>query len=198
MNALILASTSAVRSRLLRDAGLAFEVVPPMVDEADVKASLLVERLGANAIADSLAEAKAVAVSAARPQALVIGCDQVLAFEGRVIEKSADLREARKLLAELRGKAHALLTACVLAKGGEPVWRRLDRCTLSMRPFSDAFLEDYLQAEGDTLLTSVGCYQLEGRGAQLFERVEGDYFSVLGLPLIPLLVALREHGILER
>lgn len=198
MNALILASTSAVRSRLLRDAGLAFEVVPPMVDEADVKASLLVERLGANAIADSLAEAKAVAVSAARPQALVIGCDQVLAFEGRVIEKSADLGEARKLLAELRGKAHALLTACVLAKGGEPVWRRLDRCTLSMRPFSDAFLEDYLQAEGDTLLTSVGCYQLEGRGAQLFERVEGDYFSVLGLPLIPLLVALREHGILER
>lgn len=198
MNALILASTSAVRSRLLRDAGLAFEVVPPMVDEADVKASLLVERLGANAIADSLAEAKAVAVSAARPQALVIGCDQVLAFEGRVIEKSADLGEARKLLAELRGKAHALLTACVLAKGGEPVWRRLERCTLSMRPFSDAFLEDYLQAEGDTLLTSVGCYQLEGRGAQLFERVEGDYFSVLGLPLIPLLVALREDGILER
>ena len=198
MNALILASTSAVRSRLLRDAGVAFEVVPPMVDEADVKASLLVERLGANAIADSLAEAKAVAVSAARPQALVIGCDQVLAFEGRVIEKSADLGEARKLLAELRGKAHALLTACVLAKGGEPVWRRLERCTLSMRPFSDAFLEDYLQAEGDTLLTSVGCYQLEGRGAQLFERVEGDYFSVLGLPLIPLLVALREDGILER
>lgn len=198
MSALILASTSTVRARLLREAGVAFEVVPPMVDEADVKASLLAEGLGANAIADALAEAKAVAVSAAQPQALVIGCDQVLAFEGRVIEKSADLAEARELLAWLRGKAHDLLTTCVLAKGGEPVWRRLERCTLWMRPFSDAFLEDYLQAEHDKLLTSVGCYQLEGRGAQLFERVEGDYFSVLGLPLIPLLGALREHGNVER
>lgn len=198
MNALILASTSTVRARLLREAGLSFEVVPSAVDEADVKASFLGEGLGANAIADALAEAKAVAVSAAQPHALVIGCDQVLSFEGRVIEKSADAAEARKLLAELRGKAHELLTACVLAKGGEPVWRRLERCTLWMRPCSDAFLDDYLHAEGEKLLGSVGCYHLEGHGAQLFERVEGDYFSVLGLPLIPLLGALREHRILER
>ena len=105
-----------------------------------------------------------------KPQALVIGCDQVLAFEGRLIEKSADLAEARKLLRELRGKPHELLTACVLAKGGAPVWRRLERCTLWMRPFSDAFLDEYLRAEGDKLLASVGCYHLEGRGAQLFER----------------------------
>jgi septum formation protein len=198
MSALILASTSSVRARLLREAGVSFEVLPPAVDEVEVKTSLLAEGLGANAIADALAEAKAAAVSAARPQALVIGCDQVLAFEGRLIEKSADLSEARKLLRELRGKPHELLTACVLARGGGPVWRRLERCTLWARPFSDAFLEEYLRAEGDKVLASVGCYHLEGQGAQLFERVEGDYFSVLGLPLIPLLGALREHRILER
>jgi septum formation protein len=198
VSALILASASAVRARLLREACVPFELHPAKIDEAEVKVSLLAEKLDAPAIANALAELKAIQVSTAQPQALVLGCDQILVFDGRLIDKSADLQEARTLLGELRGKEHTLVTACVLAKGGAPVWRRLDRCRLWMRSFSDAFLEEYLQAEGDNVLGSVGCYHLEGRGSQLFERVEGDYFSVLGLPLHPLLAALREQGIVGR
>jgi len=159
---------------------------------------LLAEKLDVNAIADALAERKATCVSTTHPHALVLGCDQILTLEERPIDKSIDLVEARELLQRLRGKPHNLLTACVLAKAGAPVWRTFVRCTLWMRSFSDAFLDKYLQIEGDKVLASVGCYHLEGRGAQLFERVEGDYFSVLGLPLIALLGALREHGIVER
>jgi septum formation protein len=198
MSALILASASAVRARLLREAGVPFQVHPARIDEDEAKASLLARKLDADAIADALAELKAIRVSSAHPQALVLGCDQILTFDGRLIDKSADLTEARALLQELRDKEHSLLTACVLAKGGAPVWRRLERCRLWMRPFSDAYLDEYLQSEGDRVLGSVGCYHLEGRGIQLFERVEGDYFSVLGLPLLPLLAALREQGIVER
>ena len=198
MSALILASASAARARLLREAYVSFEVYPAKIDEAEVKASMSAEKLDAPAIADALAELKALQVSSAQPQALVLGCDQILVFNGRRIDKSADLNEARALLRELRGKPHSLVTACVLAKGGAPVWRRLERCRLWMRSFSDTFLEEYLQAEGDNVLGSVGCYHLEGRGIQLFERVEGDYFSMLGLPLLPLLAALREQRIVER
>ena len=198
MSELILASASTVRARLLSDAGVPFELCPPEIDEAEVKASSLAEKLNVDAIADALAKLKAVRVSNAHSQALVLGCDQILAFEGRLVDKSADLIEVRALLQQLRGKSHNLFTACVLAKGGAVVWRRLVCCTLWMRPFSDAFLDEYLQSEGDKLLDSVGCYNLEGRGIQLFECVEGDYFSVLGLPLIPLLAALRDYGIIER
>ncbi len=198
MSVLILASASTVRARLLRDAGVPFELCPARVEEAEVKASLLTERQNADAIANALAELKAAQVSSTRPQAFVLGCDQTLAFEGRLIDKSTSLVEARALLRQLRGKAHQLHTACVLAKGGVAIWRRLECCTLWMRPFGDEFLDEYLQNEGDALLSSVGCYHLEGRGIQLFERVEGDYFSVLGLPLIPLLAALRDHGVLGR
>ena len=198
MSRLILASASTVRARLLRQAGVPFEVRPAEIDEAKVKASLLAEKRDAAAIAGSLAQLKAAQISSADPQALVLGCDQTLAFDGRLIDKSANLVEARALLRELRGKEHNLFTACVLARNGAPVWRALERCSLRMRPFSDAFLDEYLQAEGDKVLGSVGCYHLEGRGSQLFERVEGDYFSVLGLPLVPLLAALREQGIVGR
>ena len=198
MSALILASASAVRARLLRDACVPFELCPAEIDEAEIKASLLAKKLDAPAIADALAERKATFVSSAHPQAFVLGCDQILVFDGRLIDKSADLTEARALLRELRGKEHTLVTACVLAKGGAPIWRKLERCRLWMRSFSDAFLEGYLQSEGDNVLGSVGCYHLEGRGIQLFERLEGDYFSVLGLPLLPLLTVLREHGIIGR
>jgi len=198
VSALILASSSTVRARLLRDAGVPFEVCPAEVDEEKVKVSLLAEKLDANAITDALAELKATRVSTAHPQALVLGCDQTLAFEGRLIDKSADLIEAWALLQQMRGKSHSLLTACVLAKGGVAIWRRHERCRLWMRPFSDTFLDEYFEAEGDKLLGSVGCYHLEGWGIKLFERIEGDYFSVLGLPLIPLLAALRDHGIIER
>ena len=198
MSALILASASPVRACLLREAGVPFVSCPAGIDEHAVKVSLLAEKLTADAVADALAERKALQVSKAHPQALVLGCDQILVFDGRLIDKSASMEEARVLLRELRGKPHSLLTACVLAQDGAAVWRRLERCKLWARPFSDAFLDDYLRAEGDQVLGSVGCYHLEGRGIQLFERMEGDYFSVLGLPLIPLLAALRELRIVER
>ncbi|MDE2135536.1 MAG: Maf family protein [Alphaproteobacteria bacterium] len=198
MSVLILASESAVRARLLRDAGVSFEVRPSGLDEAEVKASLLAEKRDPAAVADALAQFKAVRVSRAHPEALVLGCDQTLAFDDRLIDKPANLAEARTRLRQLRGKRHDLLTAAVLAKGGAPVWRRLERCSLWMRLFGDEFLDGYFLAEGDKVLGSVGCYFLEGRGIQLFERVEGDYFSILGLPLVPLLAALREHGIVAR
>ncbi len=198
MSALILASESAVRARLLRDAGVSFAMCPSGLDEAEVKASLLAEKLDPAAIADALAERKAIRVSRSHPEALVLGCDQTLACEGRLIDKPANLVEARTHLRHLRGKRHDLLTAVVLAEGGAAVWRRLERCSLWMRPFSDEFLDGYFLAEGDKTLGSVGCYFLEGRGVQLFERVEGDYFSILGLPLVPLLAALREQGIIAR
>jgi septum formation protein len=129
------------------------------------------------------------------PDALVLGADQVLAFDGALVSKCASLGEARDLLRRLRGRTHQLISALVLAKAGGAIWRTVETATLKMRDFSDRFLDDYLAAEGEELLKGVGCYRLESRGAQLFERVEGDYFTVLGLPLQPLLAALRQHGI---
>ena len=198
MSALILASASPVRAQLLRAAGIAFEVCAANVDEDEIKTSLLVKARDGGEIAEALAEAKAARVSTANPHAFVLGCDQVLARGGTLIGKSADLGEARAVLRELRGKEHMLITACVLVKNGASLWRRQERCTMKMRAFSEAFLETYLRLEGNGILGSVGCYHLEGRGSQLFECVQGDYFSVLGLPLIPLLAALRDQGIVER
>jgi septum formation protein len=196
MTSIILASASAARARLLREAGVAFGVRPANVDEEELKASLLGEGAKPDEIAAALAELKAARVSAAAPGAVVIGCDQVLVLDGELIGKSADVGEARTLLQRLRGKTHSLVTACALARGGTMIWRRQDRAMLHMRPFSDVLLDAYLKQEGSAILGSVGCYHLEGGGAQLFDRVDGDYFSVLGLPLIPLLGALRENGML--
>ena len=196
MTTLILASASAVRAHLLREAGVTFGVRPAHVDEAGIKSSLSAEAAKPEDIANTLAEMKAVRVSSAAPDATVIGCDQVLVFDGRLLDKSPDMVTARELLASLRGQTHTLVTACVLAKAGAVTWRRLDRAVMRMRAFSDAFLDAYLREEGSAILGSVGCYHLEGRGAQLFERVDGDYFAVLGLPLIPLLAALRENEVL--
>lgn len=195
MTRLILASASEVRARVLKGAGVDFDIHPAHVDEEAVKDSLLAAKAPLRDVADALAELKALRVSANRPDALVLGADQVLAFEGELVNKCASLDEARTLLRRLRGRSHQLISALVLAKAGGAIWRRAETATLKMRDFSDRFLDDYLASEGEELLKGVGCYRLESRGAQLFERVEGDYFTVLGLPLQSLLAVLRQHGI---
>lgn len=195
---MILASASGTRAKLLQDAGVPFEVVPAHVDEEALKQSLLAEKASHRDIADALAELKALRISSAHPGALVLGADQVLSFDGTLISKCGSLAEARELLLRLRGQTHELISAMVLAKNGAPVWRHVEKATLTMRDFSDAFLEDYLTAEGNALLSGVGCYRLESRGAQLFSRVTGDHSTILGLPLLPLLSALREQGVIQR
>jgi septum formation protein len=193
----ILASGSPSRRRILADAGVVFTTLPADIDEEALRHRFQYEGTTAEKIADRLAEAKARAVSAAHPAALVLGADQTLLFDGAVINKCPDLAAARTLLMRLRGRTHLLVGGYVLARAGEPVWRHTETARLVMRDFSDAFLDAYLAAEGDGILSAVGCYKLEGRGAQLFETVEGDYFSVLGLALQPLLAELRAQGVLQ-
>jgi septum formation protein len=193
---LILASGSAIRAQVLRQAEVPFEIVPARIDEEAVKDSLAAEKAPLERVPETLAEMKALRVSASHTGALVLGADQILAFDGAVVSKSADIGEARALLRRLRGKEHRLIGGTVLAKDGVPIWRHLAVSRLWLRDFSDEFLEDYLAREGEAALSSVGCYRLEALGVQLFSRIEGDYFSILGLPLLPLLAALREHGVI--
>lgn len=193
----ILASKSAARRAVLTGAGVPFEAVVAGVDEDAVKASLLAQGEGAKAIAEALADLKALRISQRRP-GLVIGADQTLEFEGRLYDKAESLDEARARLVALRGRPHQLHSAVVVAKDGAAIWREVVTATLTMRDFSDAFLDDYLAREGEAALGSVGCYRLEDLGAQLFSRIAGDYFAILGLPLLGLLELLRNHGVLER
>lgn len=196
MSGLILASASTVRATLLKNAGVPFAIRPASVDEEMVKESLLATQAPLRDIADALAELKALRISNSVPTALVLGADQVLEFEGALISKCSSLTEARALLKRMRGKKHTLISALVLVKAGAPVWRQVDSVQLWMRDMSDDFLDAYLAREGEDLLSGVGCYRLEGHGSQLFDRIEGDYFTVLGLPLLPLLTALRQYGII--
>jgi septum formation protein len=193
---LILASGSAARRQMLSAAGLTFEVATPRVDEEAVKASLRADGLAPRDQAGALAEIKALSVSRSG-SAFVVGADQMLALGGEVFDKPKNAEEARRQLQHLRGQTHALITAAVVACDGAVIWRHIDTPKLRMRAFSDGFLDEYLAQAGDAVLHSVGAYQLEGLGAQLFERVEGDYFSVLGLPLLPLLSFLREHSVVR-
>ena len=193
---LILASGSSARRKILEAAGITFEADTPRVDEEAAKASLRAGGMKARDQADALAELKALSVSRMRA-GFVIGADQMLALGGDVLDKPRNTAEAREQLVRLRGQTHELVTAAVVAKEGAVIWRHIETPKLKMRAFSDAFLDDYLAQTGESVLRSVGAYQLEGLGAQLFERVEGDYFSVLGLPLLPLLAFLREHRIAQ-
>lgn len=195
---LVLASGSATRRGLLEAAGLTFEVVPADVDEAALRDRLFAESASVSheSVAHALADAKAAEVSARRPDALVIGADQVLSFEGALFEKPKSTDEARAQLQRLRGKPHALHAATALARSGQVEWRNLDTARLTFRAFSDAALDAYLAHAGTAVLTSVGAYQIEGPAIQLFERVEGSHSTILGLPLLPLLAELRRRGVI--
>ena len=192
---IILASGSAIRRQIMEGAGIDFEVVTKTVDEDALKAALLADHVAPRDIADALAEAKSVAVSRSR-EGLVIGADQVLVVDGRLYDKPKSRDEARERLRLLRGRTHKLIGGTVVSEDGRAVWRNLATTTLTMRAFSDAFLEDYLDREGDLVTKSVGAYRFEGLGAQLFTHVEGDFFAILGLDLLPLLDYLRIRGAL--
>lgn len=190
---LVLASGSASRARMLAAAGVDCVIDPADIDEQ----ALMPADADAGATALALAGLKALAVSAHHPGLLVLGGDSILDFAGERISKSPDKAAAKALLTRLSGHTHRIVSAAVLVRDGAVVWRHVGEGTLTMRPLSEAFLEAYLAAEAPAVLASVGCYHLEGRGAQLFDRIDGDFFSILGLPLLPLLAALRAQGLLQ-
>lgn len=190
---LVLASKSAARAAVLKGAGLTFEQITAGVDEESIKASLRAEGAPPSRQADLLAETKATRVSISH-NGVILGADQMLDLDGEGFDKPANRQEAREQLKRLRGKTHILQTALVACVEGAAVWRHLSQPRLRMRNFSDQFLDDYLDSIGPSAFDSVGAYQIEGRGAQLFDRIDGDYFSILGLPLLPLLQWLRDRG----
>ena len=193
---IVLASASTARADMLRAAGVDIEVDPARIDEDAVKAAMAAESAPPRDVADKLAELKAHRISLKSYGKLVLGADQVLVCRSLIYDKARDMAEARSQLQDLRGQTHQLLSAAVIMRDGEPIWRHVGKARLTMRPFSDAVLDDYLDRFGDLALGSVGCYHLEGLGAQLFSRVEGDYFTVLGLPLLEVLGFLRARGVL--
>jgi septum formation protein len=190
---LVLASASSSRAELLRAAGVSFEIQPADIDEEATKAKLFGAGQTPEAVAVELAEQKARTVSCARPHDLVIAADQILWFEGQAISKCTTLKEARDLLVRLRGHKHSLIGGLVLARASDILWRHTSCAELVMRDFTDPFLERYLCQEGASILGSVGCYRLEGKGVQLFDVIDGSYFAILGLDMLPLLRALRVH-----
>jgi septum formation protein len=196
MTGLVLASTSASRQALLRGAGVVFDVVAPHVDEESIKLAMAQAGETPRAMADALAQAKAVKVSLRLPGVMVLGCDQMLSFgANQTLDKPRNMAEARQHLMTLQGRDHKLIGAAVIALDGKPVWRIVDTATLSMRQLGDGFIDWYLATEGEALLTSVGAYRLEALGSHLFSRIQGDYFTILGLPLLHLLQYLRDRKI---
>lgn len=194
MTMLILASASAARAALLRNAGVTVDCLPARIDEEAARQAFDAEGRSPRDQADALAEMKAAKVAGRRPEAVVIGCDQVLDFQGRVLGKPDSVDAARAQLQMLRNESHKLLSAVVLYEQGRPVWRHIGEVRLTMRDMSDKYLAQYLLRNGNGLLDTVGGYKLEAEGARLFSRIEGDYFTVLGLPLIPLLGYLGQRG----
>ena len=194
---IILASGSAVRAQLLRNANVSFDVVLSRVDEVALRASLGAERASPRDIADALAEAKARRVANRHPTALVIGCDQVLEFKGQIFNKPTSHGDAIRQLQSLRGHTHSLLSAVVLYAAADPIWRHVGQVKLTMRQLSDAYIHDYVTRNWHSVQHSVGAYKIEEEGARLFTRIEGDYFTILGLPLTDLLSYLILRGTLS-
>jgi septum formation protein len=194
---IILASGSPHRRALLRNAGLEFSAQKPDIDERAVEAALAGSGATPEDVAAVLAEAKAVAVSERHPDALVIGSDQTLSLGDELFHKPADMEAARRQLLRLSGRTHQLSSAVVLARQGRAVWRHTSVAHMTMRKLDPAAIGRYLSDVGDAALGSVGCYQIEGRGIRLFEKIEGDFFTIVGLPLLPLFAALRDQGAVD-
>lgn len=192
---LTLASASKTRAKMLHDVGLDIDAIPSGIDEDEIKEQFRKAGRSAEDLAEALATEKAFAVNRT---GLVLGADQVLSFEGETFDKARDLDELRTQLTHLRGNRHSLLSAAVIVEDGSIIWGKVGCVSLTMRDFSDKFLDQYLQVEGETLLDTVGGYRIEGRGAQLFSEISGDYFSILGLPLLDVLEFLREKKVLIR
>ncbi|MCD1617321.1 Maf family protein [Salipiger marinus] len=193
---LILASGSQIRADLLRAAGVPFTVTIPRVDESSIRAALEAEGASPRDMADALAEYKARRVSDRQPGAFVLGCDQILTCDGVIYAKPESPEDARAQLLRLRGQRHQLLSAAVIYQDGEPVWRHVGVARLLMREFSDAYLDEYLARNWDSLRHAVGGYKLEEEGVRLFSRIEGDHFTILGLPLLELLAFFNLRGII--
>ncbi len=194
---ILLASQSASRRALLQAAGIPFEALSPGVDEEAAKEALRADGLDARALADALAELKALRVSRRVPGGLVLGCDQTLSLEdGSMIDKAVDRADAERILRRLSGRVHHLHSAAVIALNGEPIWRHVERVRMTVRSLSDSFIANYLDQEWEQCRWCVGNYRIEGPGVQLFSKVEGSQFGVQGLPLLPLLDFLRVRGVL--
>jgi len=195
---LILASGSETRRDMLQNAGLEIEVIKPRVDEDMMRDAMLAEEANPRDIADALAEMKARKISEKHPDRLVLGCDQVLDFRGTLYFKATSKEEAVQHLTELRGVRHSLLSAVVLYEDGKPIWRHVGQARLTTRVYSDVFISDYVDRNWDEIRHCVGCYQLEAEGVRLFAQVEGNHFTVLGLPLIELVNYLTLKGVLQQ
>ena len=195
---MILASTSPTRLQMLRAAGLNPTAVAPRVDEATIRDALTAEGAHPRDIADTLAEMKARKVTEKHPETLVIGCDQILALDRETFAKPETPEDARAQLRRLRGKTHKLLSALVVYENAEPVWRYLGEARLTMHDISDAYLDDYVTRNWDSIRHSVGCYKVEEEGVRLFSAIAGDHFTILGLPLLPLLAYLGNRGMIAR
>lgn len=195
---IIVASGSSIRAKMLRDSGVDFSVQVARIDEDSIKKSLIAEQANPRDIADTLAEMKARRVAVKHAGSYVIGSDQVLEINGGLMSKPTTTEEAKAQLHQLRGRQHSLYSAVVLMRNGAPIWRHTGRAKLWMRDFTDTYLQRYLETQGDDLLQTVGCYKLESEGVRLFSKIEGDYFTILGMPLIPLLTYLAEIGAIEK
>lgn len=193
---ILLASASQIRLTLLRAAGIAVESYPARIDEDAIRAALEAEGAHARDVADALAEMKARKVADRHPDRLVLGCDQVLELDRALFSKPESPEHALAQLQALRGKTHKLLSAAVLYEGGKPVWRHVGEARLTMRQVSDGYLTDYIARNWDQIRHSVGCYQLEAEGVRLFSAIQGDHFTILGLPLLPLLNNLSDRRII--